>query len=266
MSAISELPPPVAWTVAQPWLGARSAADAARELLTFAESADGSQRVASLTFAGELGSDATDAWREWAKRPGIGAYPRQWLRSWARSARGSGDEAWLAVNALGVTLDALADTLPPFLLQATLAQQFGEEVTEVAEQMLRSGHPRAQDIAALLTGRSSGDRVGAPVRHARAPAQDHAARGIGTASVAARPRPGRRHARRPARGYPAGHGLGRLSHAPVQRGRAGVWLARTRILGMPAIETFSCRRFSPARETGFATPMTSATTGSTTSS
>ena len=51
MSAISELPPPVAWTVAQPWLGARSAADAARELLAFAESADGGQRVASLALA-----------------------------------------------------------------------------------------------------------------------------------------------------------------------------------------------------------------------
>ena len=159
MSAISELPPPVAWTVAQPWLGARSAADAARELLTFAESADGGQRVASLTFAGELGSDATDAWREWAKRPGIGAYPRQWLRSLGEEVpEDPADEAWLAVNALGVTLDAVADTLPPFLLQATLAQQFGEEVTEVAEQMLGSGHPRAQDIAALLTGRSSGER------------------------------------------------------------------------------------------------------------
>jgi Plasmid pRiA4b ORF-3-like protein len=34
-----------------------------------------------------------------------------------------------------------------------LAQEFGEEVTEVAEQMLGSGHPRAEDIAARLTGR-----------------------------------------------------------------------------------------------------------------
>ena len=81
MSAVSELPPPVARTVAQPWLGARSAADAARELFAFAESADGGQRVASLALARELGSDAADAWREWAKRPGIGAYARQWLRS-----------------------------------------------------------------------------------------------------------------------------------------------------------------------------------------
>ena len=154
MSAISELPPPVAWTVAQPWLGARSIADAARELLTFAESADGNQRVASLAFAGELGSDATDAWREWAKRPGIGAYARQWLRSQGEDVpEDPADEAWLAVDGLSVMLDSLADTVPPFLIQAMLAQEFGEEVTEVAEQMLHSGHPRAQDIAARLTGR-----------------------------------------------------------------------------------------------------------------
>ena len=154
MSAISELPPQVAWTVAQPWLGARSAADAARELLAFAESADGGQRVAGLAFAGELGSDATASWREWAKRPGIGAYARQWLRSQGEQVpEDPVDEAWLAVDALSVMLDALAETVPPFLIQAMLAQQFGEEVTEAAEQMLRSGHPRAQDIAARMTGR-----------------------------------------------------------------------------------------------------------------
>ena len=154
MSAVSELPPTVARTVAQPWLGARSATDAVRELLAFAESADGGQRVAALALAGELGSDAADAWREWAKRPGLGAYARQWLRSQGEQVpEDPADEAWLAVDGLSVMLDALADTVPPFLIQAMLAQEFGEEVTEVAEQMLRSGHPRAPDIAARLTGR-----------------------------------------------------------------------------------------------------------------
>ncbi len=231
MSAISELPPPVAWTVAQPWLGARSTADAARELLTFAESADGNQRAASLAFAGELGSDATEAWREWAKRPGIGAYARLWLRSQGEQVpEDPADEVWLAVNALGVMLDELMETVPPFLIQAMLAEQFGGEVTEAAEQMLHSGHPRAEEIAARLTGRpvlvaTRERRPGPRSRHARAPAQDHAARGVGTASVAARPGTFRRHARGLARGYPAGHGLGELPHARVQHGREGVWLA-----------------------------------------
>ena len=154
MSAISELPPPVARTVAQPWLGARSTADAARELLTFAESADGHQRAASLAFAGELGSDATEAWQEWEKRPGIGAYARLWLRSQGEDVpEDPGDKVWLAVNALGVMLDELMETVPPFLIQAMLAEQFGGEVTEAAGQMLHSGHPRAGEIAARLTGR-----------------------------------------------------------------------------------------------------------------
>ena len=186
MSAISELPPPVAWTVAQPWLGARSTADAARELLTFAESADGNQRVASLAFAGELGSDATDAWREWAKRPGIGAYARQWLRSQGEDVpEDPADEAWLAVDGLGVMLDSLADTVPPFLIQAMLAQEFGEEVTEVAEQMLHSGHPRAQDIAARLTGRPA-----LAATRARRPRGEPAGRSavLGTASSGERKR------------------------------------------------------------------------------
>jgi len=154
ISVICELPPPVARTIASAWLSARSASGAVRELLAFAQSTDGGQRVAALAFARELGPDATDAWREWAKRPGIGAYARQWLRSQGEPVpEDPADEAWLAVDALSVMLDALAETVPPFLMQAILAQQAGAEVTEAAELMLRSGHPRAEDIAALLTGR-----------------------------------------------------------------------------------------------------------------
>ena len=159
VSAISELPPPVARTVARPWLDARSAAGAARELLAFAGSTGGGQRVAALAFARELGPGAADAWREWAKRPGVGAYARQWLRSRGEQVpEDPADEAWLAVDALSVMLDTLAGTMPPFLLQAILAQQAGEEAAETAELMLRSGHPRAPDIVAQLTGPASARR------------------------------------------------------------------------------------------------------------
>jgi Plasmid pRiA4b ORF-3-like protein len=154
MSAVSDLPPAVALTVAQPWLGARSAADAARELLAFAESAGGGERAAALAFARGLGSDAADGWREWAKRPGIGAYPRQWLRAEGEQVpEDPADEAWLAVDTLSVMLDALADTVPPFVVQAMLEEQVGEDVAEAAELMLGSGHPRAEDVLARLTGR-----------------------------------------------------------------------------------------------------------------
>jgi Plasmid pRiA4b ORF-3-like protein len=156
VSAISELPPPVARTVARPWLGARSTADAARELLAFAESADSGERLAALAFAGQLGTEATDVWQQWAKRPGIGAYARQWLRSQGEVvAEDPADEAWLAVDSLSAMLDGLTDIVPPLLLQAVLAEQAGEEVANAAEWMLGSGHPRAADVVARLTGRPS---------------------------------------------------------------------------------------------------------------
>jgi hypothetical protein len=109
-----------------------------------------------LAFAGELGSEATDAWRQWAKRPGIGAYARQWLRSQGEDvAEDAADEAWLAVDSLSAMLDRLTDVVPPLLLQAMLAAQAGEEVAQAAEWMLASGHPRAADVVARLTGRPS---------------------------------------------------------------------------------------------------------------
>jgi hypothetical protein len=165
VSAIGELPLPVARTVARPWLDARSTTDAARELLVFAESADSSERIAALAFAGQLGSEARGAWRQWAKRPGIGAYARQWLRSQGEDvAEDAADEAWLAVDSFSAMLDRLTDVVPPLLLQAVLAAQAGEEVAKAAEWMLGSGHPRAADVVARLTGRPS-----LAVAHGRAP-------------------------------------------------------------------------------------------------
>ena len=147
--------------------------------------------------------------------PGSARTRRAWLRSQGEPVpEDPADEAWLAVEALSVMLDALADTVPPFLMQAMLAQQAGEEVTEAAELMLRSGHPKPQDIAARLTGRpalAADERPGvreaqpsgrsgafwryrpvirragtAPgVRRAGVPAQDHAARSVETAGMAA---------------------------------------------------------------------------------
>ena len=75
VSAISEVPPPVAMTLARPWLEARPADAAVRELLALAESAGGAQRLATLAFARELGPDAAAAWREWAGRPGFASTP-----------------------------------------------------------------------------------------------------------------------------------------------------------------------------------------------
>jgi len=152
--AISVLPPPVALTVARPWLSARSVPEAARELLAFAEAAGGSQRLAALALARELGPDAEPAWRDWAKRPGFGAHAREWLRSQGEEAdEEPADPAWLTVDALSMVLDDLADEVPPYLLRAMLAEAAGAELAGIAELITNSGHPREKEFAEIMAGR-----------------------------------------------------------------------------------------------------------------
>jgi hypothetical protein len=151
VSLISQLPPAVARTAARPWLEARSPAQAGRELLTFAESAAGNDRAVALHLARELGPGA---WQEWAEQPGTGAYAREWLRSQDEAAAGDpADEAWLAVDGLIIMLDTLAEAVPPSALRAALAQQLGDAAADAAELAAQSGHPRAAELVALLTGR-----------------------------------------------------------------------------------------------------------------
>ncbi|HCU95475.1 MAG TPA: hypothetical protein DHU96_23290 [Actinobacteria bacterium] len=153
VSVISEVPPPVAMTMAGPWLDARPVDAAVRELLTFAESASGERRIAALALGRELGPDAAEAWREWAKRPGFGAYARQWLADQGEpSAQDPADEAWLTVDALSIMLDALPDMVPPFLLAAPLRQETGGDVAEALSLLRGSGHPAAAGVVARLTG------------------------------------------------------------------------------------------------------------------
>ncbi len=154
VSVINEVPPRVARTMAGPWLDARSADAAVRELLTFAESADGEQRAAALAFCTELGPGAAQAWREWERRPGFGAYARQWLAAQGDpTAQDPADEAWLAVDALSMMLDVLPDGVPSRLLAMALPQDTGGDMTEALSLLRGSGHPAAARVVARLTGR-----------------------------------------------------------------------------------------------------------------
>jgi hypothetical protein len=153
VAATSEVPPPVARTLARPWLEARPAYAAARELLAFAESASAGQRLAALAFTRELGPDATAAWQEWARRPGFGVYARRWLADQGEpTADDPADEAWLTVEALSIMMDALPATLPPFLLAEFVQQETGSDAAEMLSLLRSSGHPAAADVAARLTG------------------------------------------------------------------------------------------------------------------
>lgn len=153
VSVISEVPLPVARTLAKPWLEARPADAAVRELLALAASADGEQRIAALAFARELGPDAAAAWREWAERPGFGAYARQWLADQGEPAgEDPADVAWLTVDALSIMLDTLPDTLPPFLLAAAVQEETGTDAAEALSLLRSSDHPAAASVVARLTG------------------------------------------------------------------------------------------------------------------
>jgi hypothetical protein len=154
MSAISAMPPPVARTVAGPWLAARSPAAAVRELLACAEAAGAELRMAALAFAAEIGPEAAEAWQEWAERPGFGAYARQWLAAQGSPAvQDPADEAWLTADALSILLEALPDTVPPLLLTTVLLQETGDDLAEILPVLRSSGHPAAAGIEARLTGR-----------------------------------------------------------------------------------------------------------------
>ena len=166
VSVLKELSPAVASVMAEPWLAARSPDAAVAELLAYGESADGSQRVVALSLAEGVGPAAAAAWREWADRPGFGAYARQWLADHGEPAAARPeDEAWLSVDALSAMLDDLGDLLPPFVLAAAFREQLGGDAAEAVTMLRGSGHPAAGELVARLTGR---DAVITPTRRAGA--------------------------------------------------------------------------------------------------
>lgn len=101
MDVICAVPLKIASAMAKPWLAARSPAEAVRDLLGYAESADPDQRVVAVTVASGLGPRAAPAWRDWADRPGFGAYARRWLAEQGEPVPADpADQAWLEADAL----------------------------------------------------------------------------------------------------------------------------------------------------------------------
>jgi hypothetical protein len=156
LTALCPLPPQVALMMAGPWLAARPAETAVRELLTFAESASGADRVAALAVARTAGPEPVAAWRQWAGRPGFGAYARQWLAEHGKPvAVHPEDEAWLVVDAFSAMLDGLreldgrGEPTAPVPLDMALGE-LGEDPDEVLAMLRESGHPAADEVAAWL--------------------------------------------------------------------------------------------------------------------
>ena len=156
VSAVAPLPPRVAQAAAGPWLAARTPADAARELLTYAERAGSGSRSAALDIARGQGTAAIEAWRELAERPGFGAYARQWLSEQGEPAPADDrDEAWLLVEAMVQAEDGpLPSGFASLMFAEAMRQAAGDadDVAEVLAGIGDSGHPQAPQVAAALSG------------------------------------------------------------------------------------------------------------------
>lgn len=147
-----QLPPMVAVLMARPWLSARTAEAAARELLAVGESTSGQDRLTALDLVRGCGPEATPAWREWAARDGFGAYARVWLAEQDDTEPTDADSAWITVDALVAMLDALPPELPEDLLPALMQAQAGAELAEALPLLESCDHPAAPRLVKLLSG------------------------------------------------------------------------------------------------------------------
>ena len=153
VTAVAWLPPKLALIAAAPWLAARTPPAAVRELLEFAAAFDGPVlRFVALEIARRSGVDAMPAWREYARRPGFGAYARQWLAAQDEPvAADDKDEAWLLVDTIVYSGSQLPPGMLPLLSGAVQAVA-GDSAAEVLAGIANCGHPHAADVARMLSG------------------------------------------------------------------------------------------------------------------
>jgi Plasmid pRiA4b ORF-3-like protein len=174
LEVLSVVPPKIAERMAAPWLAARSPAAAVGELLAYAESADPARRMIAMAFAMGIGQEAAPAWREWADRPGFGAYARLWLTEQGEEvAEHPGDQAWLTVEAFAAASAAIPAEFTPLVLGAALENADAGETAEALSLMSASGHPDAARFVESVTA-ASGIRLpaGRAARPAVIPAGD----------------------------------------------------------------------------------------------
>lgn len=155
IESVAWLPPAVARTAAAPWLAARNPVAAVGELLAFAESFSGPMlRFIAIEIARSVGSDGAPAWREVAKRPGFGAYARQWLTSQREPVTADDrDEVWLLVDTVAQVINKVSGGLEALVLAAALRELTGGDFAGHIADIRDCGHPKAAEVAGLLSGR-----------------------------------------------------------------------------------------------------------------
>ena len=171
---LGAVPPKIAAQMAAPWVAARSPAGAVRELLAYTEQVGPAQRMIAMAFATGTGPEGAPAWREWADRPGIGAYARMWLAEQGEEVpEHPGDQAWLTVEALSAAGAAIPPDLASLVFGAALGNADAGEAAEVLSLMSGSGHPDAarfvESVAAASAIRPPAVR---PARSVDLPAGD----------------------------------------------------------------------------------------------
>ena len=155
LEVLSVVPSKIAEQMAAPWLATRSPAAAVGELLAYAESAEPAQRMVAMAFAMGIGQEAAPAWREWADRPGFGAYARLWLTEQGEEvAEYPGDQAWLAVEALTAASAAIPAEFTSLVLGAALENADAGEAAKALSLMRASGHPDAARFVESVTAAS----------------------------------------------------------------------------------------------------------------
>jgi Plasmid pRiA4b ORF-3-like protein len=163
VEAVAWLPPGVAVIAVAPWLAARTTDAAVRELLEFAAAFDGPLlRSVALEIARQTGGDALSVWREYARRPGFGAYARQWLAAQNEPVTADDkDEAWLLVDTIVQSGGDLVTGMLP-LLGGAMQTMAGNSLAEALAGIANCGHPQAADVTRMLSGGpAAGFRTGA---------------------------------------------------------------------------------------------------------
>lgn len=142
------------------WLSARSAQDAADELLKAAAGASPAGRVMAIAVVQEFGSAVLDAWKSAAASREVGPYAR--LALWES---GTGpepdpdDEGWLAADLAAIALIVDPHDEESVLAEATagLTGEFDpEHLAHLTASIRKSGHPQA-DLAIEFYQRAQRD-------------------------------------------------------------------------------------------------------------
>ena len=131
--------------VAWGWLAEHQPAEAAREILTAAESMSPLLRGVAVGVVQRLGEEALPAWRELTATPRVGPHARAVLAAWDQGPEPTdADWDWLAVEAAAA---ALQDKGPDEALSRVWESMPGTDLDTCLAEVRATGHPDAAELS-----------------------------------------------------------------------------------------------------------------------